>query len=75
FEDEEREGPVVPALSVLRRRDRDEHPQRPSAHYQQPPSQQHQHPGHEADNRPRERRAELPSWDDILFGARHKPNG
>jgi hypothetical protein len=60
---DDREGPVVPSLSVLRRRD--ERPTR-QAPQQQPPAA--------ADARPRERRAELPSWDDILFGARHKPN-
>jgi hypothetical protein len=69
-EDDEREGPVVPALSVLRRRDREDRPQRPSAHSDQPTQQ----PQYQPDTRPRERRAELPSWDDILFGARHKPN-
>jgi hypothetical protein len=59
---DDREGPVVPSLSVLRRRDREDRPARPQAQPQQPA----------ADSRPRERRAELPSWDDILFGARHK---
>jgi hypothetical protein len=68
-EADDREGPVVPALSVLRRRDRDERSPRPQQPQPQPPAQP-QHP----DNRPRERRAELPSWDDILFGARHKPH-
>lgn len=62
---DEREGPVVPSLSVLRRREPNERPSRQAPPQQQQPA---------ADNRPRERRAELPSWDDILFGARHKPN-
>lgn len=73
---DDREGPVVPALSVLRRREPDDRgsrrppPQPQPQRSQQPPQQQEP----TADNRPRERRADLPSWDDILFGARHKPN-
>jgi hypothetical protein len=69
---DEREGPVVPSLSVLRRRDPEDRGARRPAPPQQQPQQPPQQPA--ADNRPRERRAELPSWDDILFGARHKPN-
>lgn len=57
-----RDGPVVPSLSVLRHRDT-------RAARQAPPA-----PPEEAPAPSRERRAELPSWDDILFGARHKPN-
>jgi hypothetical protein len=61
-DDHEQEGPVVPSLSVLRRRDALSGRHAPAAaqEAEEPPS--------------RERRAELPSWDDILFGARHKPN-
>ena len=68
---EEAEGPMVPSLSVLRGREA-RHAQSARARNAQPPP-----PPPAADpppTRERERRAELPSWDDILFGARHKPN-
>lgn len=108
-EDSEREGPMVPSLSVLRRRDdrRDERRenQREDRRREEPRRTERPHddgvangfnrsvrsdeprPDHDPlppdfepieytdDPEPahKERRAELPSWDDILFGARHKP--
>jgi hypothetical protein len=65
-DDHEQEGPVIPSLSVLRRRDERAATSRPAP---PPPPAVEEEPTHA-----RERRAELPSWDDILFGARHKPN-
>ena len=65
--EEPRDGPVVPSLSVLRRRD--ERSNRQPAPPPPPPVEEE-----EPAPPSRERRAELPSWDDILFGARHKPN-
>lgn len=66
IEDEEEgadDSPTIPSLSVLRSRDlRQQKPAPPPAASAEP------------EPRPRERRAELPSWDDILFGARHRPN-
>jgi hypothetical protein len=64
-DDHEHDGPIIPSLSVLRRRDERMVISRSAS----PP-----HVEPEEDPHGRERRAELPSWDDILFGARHKPN-
>jgi hypothetical protein len=72
-----REGPAIPSVSVLRmREERAARPAPPpppvAVPATPPPPAAEEQPQH----RPtaRERRAELPSWDDILFGARHKPH-
>ncbi len=64
-DDHEHDGPTIPSLSVLRNRTERTVISRQAS----PPVVDDDEAAHA-----RERRAELPSWDDILFGARHRPN-